>query len=457
MGEFLFDEFDQVTARQWKQKIQFDLKGADYNETLLWESNEGIKVKPFYHLDDFEMLEIPKFEGQASICQSIFISDEHTANFLAKDALKRGATTIQFEANEPFEIALVLQDIKPGDVGRSVYFKLNFLSENFHLDVIQRTKAYATFLNVDPIGNLVKDGNWFRNKEADFELLNTLLSKASERTHIMTVDAGHYQNAGANSVQQIAYALSHANEYLHAFMSNEIQSIGTLRFDFAVGSNYFFEIAKLRAFRYLWSLLCEEYKLSIEPHIFASPSLRNKTLYDYNTNMLRTTTECMSALLGGANVISNVAYDAVYHKKNEFGERIARNQLLILQEESYFKEASNFPDGAYYIESLTKQLAEKALELFKDIENSGGFLKQVFEGTIQRKIAQNAVREQEHFDSGHEVLLGTNKHPNQNDRMKNELELYPFIKTKPRKTLVQPIIAKRLAEPLEQERLKKEN
>ena len=169
--------------------------------------------------------------------------------------------------------------------------------------------------------------------------------------------------------------------------------------------------------------------------------------------MLRTTTECMSAILGGANAVANLPYDALYHKDNEFGDRISRNQLLVLKHESYFDKVNNPADGAYYIETITQQLAEKALDLFKDIERNGGFITQLIEGTIQRKISESAAKQQELFDSGKEVLLGTNKFPNKNDLMKDELELYPFVKQNPRKTLITPIIEKRLAEKLEQERL----
>ena len=224
----------------------------------------------------------------------------------------------------------------------------------------------------------------------------------------------------------------------------------------AVGSNYFFEIAKLRALRLLFSTLSKEYNHDLECNIMATPTKRNKTLYDYNVNLLRTTTECMSAILGNANYIANLPYDALYHKDNEFGDRIARNQLLILKHESYFDIVNNAADGSYYIEEITNQLAEKALVLFKEIEANGGFITQLIEGTIQRKISESAVKEQEWFDSGKEVLLGTNKHPNKNDRMKHDLELYPFVKQNPRKTLITPIIEKRLAEKMEQERLAQE-
>jgi len=172
--------------------------------------------------------------------------------------------------------------------------------------------------------------------------------------------------------------------------------------------------------------------------------------------MLRTTTECMSAIIGGSNTICNLPYDYIYHKSNDFGERIARNQLLILKHESYFNKVNNPSDGAYYIETLTTQLAGKALTLFKDIEKNEGFLKQLKAGTIQRKIKESANKEQQQFNTGKSILLGINKYTNPNDKVKNNLEIYPFIKTKQRKTLIEPIIEKRLAEMLEQERLKTE-
>ena len=266
-------------------------------------------------------------------------------------------------------------------------------------------------------------------------------------------NSGLYQNSGATMVQQIAYSLAHANEYF-----NRITPIYTpIVFQVSVGTNYFFEIAKLRALRLLFNLIAKEYNHNMDCHILVSPTKRNKTLYDYNINMLRTTTECMSAILGGADAIANLPYDAIYHKDNEFSDRIARNQLLILKHESYFDKANNPADGSYYIESLTQQLAEKALALFHDIEAQGGFLKQLNAGIIQRKIQESADKEQELFDNGKEILLGTNKHRNTNDRMKDDLQLFPFVRITPRKTLISPIIERRLAEKMEQERLKAEN
>ena len=321
------------------------------------------------------------------------------------------------------------------------------------MNLIEFINKKDIFLNIDLISNLSKTGNWFYNNKKDHDILKLILNETKKNIAVLGVDVSHYQNSGANSIQQIAYALAHANEYLNFITSNKItkQSF-SINFNFSIGSNYFFEIAKLRAFRYLFDLLLSEYNLKATANIFVEPSFRNKTLYDYNVNMLRTTTECMSAILGGANTISNIAYDAVFHKKNEFGERIARNQLIILKEESYLKNA-DFANGSYYIEELTHEIAEKALKVFKDIEKNGGFVNQLFKGTIQRKIEESANKEQKLFDDNNLVLLGTNKHPNKEDKMKDDLQLYPFLKTKKHETLIKPILAKRLAEKLEQERL----
>jgi methylmalonyl-CoA mutase len=328
---------------------------------------------------------------------------------------------------------------------------LSFLSTDFvnKINTIAKSKNAIIYLNLDPIGHLAKEGNWCTTAEKDnFETLNLL----SQNCSILSVDGSLYQNAGANMVQQIAYTLSHANEYF-----NRISSINKpMVLRVAVGTNYFFEIAKLRALRLLFNTIAKEYNHTQDCHLLVTPTKRNKTIYDYNVNMLRTTTECMSAIFGGSDTIVNLPYDALYHKNNEFGDRISRNQLLILKKESYFDKVDNPADGSYYIESLTQQLAEKALVLFKDIEANGGFLKQLNDGTIKRKIQESADHEQKLFDEGKEILLGTNKYPNKNDKMKHDLELFPFVKIKPRKTLITPIIEKRLSEQTEQERLSTE-
>lgn len=454
MNKFLFKEFDEVSAKQWKQKIQYDLKGADYNKTLIGKSPEGIHIKPFYHQDDFdkEFSPIPGQPEHWTIVQKVFIDDEETANKLAIDSLSRGAEAILFQSDKEFDISVVFNNFPFNK--SEIYFDFNFLSLDFLEELkgfFQNQKANVRY-SIDIVGNFVRTGNWFYDQEKDFEILKAFISEKTNS--IITIDASVYQNAGANIVQQLAYALAITNEYFNLLQKDLNEKSFT--FKFAIGSNYFFEIAKIRAFRKLFQLVAKEYGAKEACHILTIPSKRNKTIYDYNVNLLRTTTECMSAILGGADAVCNMAYDAIYHKNNEFGERISRNQLLILKEESYFDVVQNPADGTYYIESLTDELAEKALDVFKDIENKGGFLEQLKEGVVQKKIKESAIAEQKLFDSGELKLLGTNYHTNSNDRMKHDLELYPFLKRNKRKTVIEPVLEKRLSEESDQERLEKE-
>ena len=451
MSKSLFNDFEGVSSKAWKQKIQVDLKGADYNDTLIWKTNEGIDVKPFYHPDEFDSLpEVSNSKAtEWKICQSITVEDAKEANKTAINAIERGAESILFiVTSKNVSVEDLLKNITcPVEV------KCEFLSESFSTN-LKAINSELT-LHTDIIGNLAKTGNWYSNLKEDHAIFDAIV----KTTNQFSVDLSLYQNAGASIIQQLAYGMAHANEYLNhldSIISSEAKSTLDITINVSVDSNYFFEIAKLRALRLLWSALANEYGINTDCKIIASPSKRNKTIYDYNVNLLRTTTECMSAVLGGANVVCNSPYDALYHKSNEFGERISRNQLLVLKNESYFDKVNNPADGAYYIENLTEQLAEKALVLFKDIEANGGFLHQLKEGTIQRKIKESAAKEQADFDAEKLVLLGTNKHPNPNDKMKNDLEISPFLKIEKRKTIIEPILQKRLSEKLETKRLKEE-
>lgn len=452
MAEKLFLDFDKISSKQWKQLIQFELKGADYNESLVWESLEGIKVKPFYHKDEDGISNPIQHPNGFSIVQPIYVFDVEKSNLRAIESLKRGAESLFFTLpSNTIEPEKLLQNI-PLDK-TVVFLSCTFLDVEFikrYHNFGKLNLATFYFLN-DPIGQLMTEGNWFENQPSDMEQMKVFQKHSIE--NYVSINTGISQNAGANMVQQLAYCLAHLNEYhqhLEIFPKNTV-------FQIAVGGNYFFEIAKIRALRWLVISYFNGMGIDSNIRIISTPSRRNKTIYDYNINMLRTTTECMSAILGGSDFVMNLPYDHLYHKDNEFGDRIARNQLLILKNESYFNEVVNATEGSYFIESLTKQLAEKALELFKDIEKNGGLITQLIEGTIQRKIEETAEKEQQLFNNKKEILVGTNKYPNPKDLMKNDLELFPFVKTQPRKTLIKPIIAKRWAEQLEQERLEQES
>jgi len=455
-----FGEFAEVSAKQWKQKIQYDLKGADYNEELVWESPEGIKVKPFYHREDLEGLRTlpPQAPRSWEIVEPVYGGDLEKAGARAHGLLKKGAEGLLFtlpEATMDPERLLAKVDLE----AVPLYFDLQFLDPVPIAALVSRTADHkgGIHMALDPIGQLVRSGNWYQDQGKDFGVLGEILAlPRPQGGTLVGIHMDHYQNAGAHAVQQLAYGLAHAHEYLHHFAGTVGAHALKPCFKVAIGGNYFFEIAKLRALRWLWDSLSGAYSRKGDCQILAMPSRRNKTLYDYNVNLLRTNSECMSAVLGGADAICNLPYDALYHKENAFGRRIARNQLLLLREEGHFNGASHVADGAYYIESLTEQLAQRALELFKGIEASGGFLSALKKGSVQQKIRESAAKEQDLFDRGELVLLGTNRFQNPGDRMKGELQLHPFVKKRGRKTLIEPIVARRLAEGSEQKRLEDE-
>ncbi|MDY8137634.1 methylmalonyl-CoA mutase subunit beta [Aquimarina sp. 2201CG5-10] len=456
MTKPLFDNFDEVSTKQWKQKIQFDLKGADYNEALIFKSLEGIDIKPFYNQDDLTNIDITQLHPTSwKNAHRVLVNEAGEGNKKALDLIKKGVESIYFViTNQNISLPTLFQNL-PKEI--PLFVQTEFLSSayNKELNTIAKNDDLKIWVLTDIIGNLSQTGNWFKNLKEDHTNLELLTNESSHLKSIISIDCGLYQNAGATMVQQLAYGIAHINEYLNHFDTKEVNPFknSPVVFKVAIGGNYFFEIAKLRALRLLWNTLAAEYGIQKNCHILAFPSYRNKTILDYNVNMLRTTTECMSAILGGADTIYNVPYDAIYNLDNDFGTRISLNQLLILKNESYFGLVSNPASGAYYIESLTDQLAEKALSLFKNIEEGGGFLHQLKSGIIQKKIKESADKEQELFDAEKIVLTGSNKYQN-TEEVIPRFEKPPFPEKKARKTILAPIITRRLPQQIEQKTVK---
>ena len=460
MKQLLFQDFEEVSAKQWKQKIQADLKGADYNEKLVTKTLHGINIKPFYSSEDVnETLKVSN-PAHWNICEKIYVSSAVQANSKALEKLQKGTAAIWFILpSKEIDCAELIKDL-PDDI--SIYLELEFLDSEFiqKLDQIISDKKLKIFLQTDIIGKLARTGNWFDNLRSDYEELDNIVLHSKNFESLISINLGLYQNAGANIPQQLAYSIAQATEYLNHLagldLSEDNKKDFKFQFKVSIGSDFFFEISKIRALRWLFDTVAKEFGFNTTCHVIAQPTKRTKTLYDYNVNLLRTTTESMSAILGGADAICNMPYDAIYHKDNEFGDRIARNQLLIMQNESYLDKVGNVAEGTYYIESITRQLAEKALDIFKDIEKGGGFLKELKAGLIQKKLKESAAEEQEKFNNGDLILIGTNKFENLQDKMQNDIELYPFLKRNPRKTLLEPILEKRLSEESEQKRLEEE-
>jgi len=440
----LFQDFKPVSSKEWKQKIQFDLKGADY-QTLLTHTIEKIDIKPFYHLDSYHPFENVD-NGNSKIVQFGRINDENIANKIAKNALNKGADYYSFSFDRVFHIESVIQNL---DFDKLI-FKSNILDVDFISELYGKTLGKAQIL-LDPIGHFSHYGNWYTNEKTDFDQLKKLQNTFPADYKFIGIGVDIYKNAGASVTQELAYALSHAVEYIEKL---DISVANRIQFNFAIGNHYFFEIAKFKVFRYLWQLILDEYGVNADIVIHAQPSIRNKTVFDSYINMLRTGIEMMSAILGGVDFVGNLPFDSVYKKTNEFSERIAKNQLLVLKEEAYLKKASNSFEGTYYLENISGQIAEKALEIFKQIEKGNGFLAQLYKEKIQEKIAETANHTQNGFDKGKVVLVGSNKYINESEKPE-KIEIYPFLRKRSGQTLVRPIVSKRLAEEIEIKRLNK--
>jgi len=454
-----FSTFDALGDKQWKQHIQMELGGKDYNDTLIWESPEGIAVKPFYSASSqkHQGYVIPNMPRNWQTIVAVFVDDPAVARHLVKTALEQGAKGLYIQANSPFDCAKVFREI---DLSQTrIYLRTSFLDSVFSKkSEAFFKKAKATLHhNIDPLFHLAHTGVWHTNCAADHQILGDLINDFEPEAQILGVHMDLYQNAGATITQQLGYALAHLHEAIHCLQSNG-KKTGQLRVTFMVslGTNYFFEIAKMRALRLLVNRLGKTINLKISCHVLAMPSKRYSTIYDYNNNLLRHTTELMSGILGGANSLCNFPYDELYKKSHAFSQRLSRNQLLILERESFRELGQDMAQGAYYIESLTADLAEKALVLLKDIEASGGFLRQLKSGQIQKKIRESHAKANQDLHANVHTMLGINAFVDEGQRMQDQLELFPFDKKNPRKTLIEPILERRLATEIEQNRYNNE-
>lgn len=448
----LFADFEPDPAAQWKLRIQAELRGGDYNELMTRTTAEGIRTKPFYTKEDLPEDPTEYLRTGAGWNAGMYLDPDDGGDPAGRIETAMAGGIHNFLVTVRSEAGWLA-----GVAADTAAFWLDW--RDIHLDpgaALPAEWSRKALLLPDPVGHLAETGNWSQNRSADLVRLCALCGEHPDGVTVQ-VRSDVYQQAGADCVQQLAYAISHAQEYL--LLADENPSLSPALenpvFRVACGSDYFMEIAKIRALRRLWHLLASQSGLSGRCRILAMPGLRNKTIYDYNTNMLRTTLECMAAATGGADLVCNQPYDTLYHKPNAFADRIARNQLLILKEEAYFSKIANPADGSYYIESLTDQLGRKALELFKNLEKGGGMLRQLKEHKIQKKIRESARLEQAAFDSGDRVLVGSNVFPNPDDRMAGDLEKNPESGN-PGKTLIEPLRLRRLARQYEKERLRDE-
>lgn len=484
----LFEQFPPVSAEEWLERITVDLKGADFNKRLVWKTRDGLSVMPFYRQEERDKLryhdllpgDFPYIRGvnisdnNWLIRQDITVTDYKAANAGAHDLLMRGVNSPGFIIADPQTISdenvsLLLDGIRPDSV------ELNFLSVGRAKELLAAVRAYLRstgadkgdiniVISADPLGRLAANGTLCVSVEEGLDYLAGLVNDSAESEGVRCLEpAGTlFSNAGAGPVAELAYTLSLGNDYIASMAERGIEAAktaGVMRFSFGIGSDFFPEIAKLRAARLLWATIMKGWGAgqgdAAVMKIHSVTGRWNKALYDPYVNMLRTQTEAMSAVIGGADSLTVEPFDIVFRRPDDFSERIARNQQLLLMEEAHLGRVADPGAGSYYLEELTAMMARQAWDLFLEIENEGGFLSALRKGIIQERISSAAALRKSDTARRRETILGVNQFPDFRETKATEhdkLILHPD-NTPDSEPEVKPIIASRGAEEFERLRL----
>jgi len=471
----LFEEFPQVSSEDWKNKIVTDLKGADFDKKLVWKTIEGFNVQPYYRAENLEGLDyldvmpghFPFIRGKRKtnnswfVRQDIEVSTPAEANKKALDVLMKGATSLGFviedsSAYTKDDVAALLNEITLDAVELCFVIKKgkkNFLSLFVELIKAQGVdpKEIKGSVNVDYLGNLTLKGAFCYDSQSaceDFMAEVLEITKELPKFKIFQVSADYFQNAGSTLSQELAFALAAGADYLSAASEKGLDAglvAPRIKFNFAVGGNYFMEIAKFRAAKMLWAKVVDAYKPKCNDscgckcehdtcccagkmNIHAITATFNKTVYDPYVNMLRTTTEAMSAALGGVDSLTVLPFNSIYEAPTEFSERIARNQQIILQEESYFDKIVDPGAGSYYIEQLTDKITEQAWKLFLEVQDKGGYAEAFKAGYVQEVINATVTERVKRIASRRDNVLGTNQFPNFGEIAEDGLDTSVFEK-----------------------------
>jgi methylmalonyl-CoA mutase len=462
----LFSEFPAISKQKWVEKVNLDLKGADFQKKLVWKTLEDSAIDPFYtsedmgnlgYLKDFHNLNLNSSDPQAGprswiIYETIPVANEQDANLEAQKSLHMGVNGLNFlfSNTDIPDFGSLLTSIYPNIVPVKFTIKKNsaaFLNQ--YLQTIQESygidkKDVMGGLNFDPLLNYTLKGNF---DEKEIEALGECLKTSKDISDFIpvTVNGSHFHNSGANTAQEIALVISTAVEYIERFRSMDISIediLSGLEFSMAVGTNYFMEIAKIRALRILFYGIIKMYEVRdfhpADIRVHGESSVWTKTIYDPYVNMLRNTTEAMSAILGGCNSISISAFDEIFSTPTDFSKRISRNISNLLKEESYFDKVADPAAGSFYIEQLTDKLVENSLDIFKDLESDGGFISSFENGKIKSMIDVSRDKKHDMISKRRDIYIGTNQYPNTNEAIDFDEVNVDHISLAEKSNLLQP-------------------
>lgn len=426
------------------EKITADLKGADFDKRLVWKTRDGLRVKPFYRDEDlgklphtgllpgdYPYLRGTEYDGNRWLVrQEITVTDWKEANGRALELLMRGVSSLGFVIDDPATITPeAVAELLDGLHLESI--EIDFTTAGGARELLEALSRYMgsrgtdmskvqITIPADPLGRLAANGTLCVPVADGLDYLAHLVRERAEMPGIRCLGPTGtlFSNAGAGPVAELAYTLALASDYMAALTERGIDAdtaAASMRFTFGIGPEFFPEIAKLRAARMLWAAIVKAWGAESDDaavmQIHSVTGRWNKSLYDPYVNMLRTQSEAMSAVLGGAGTITVEAFDTIFRTPGEFSERIARNQQLLLMEEAHLDKVADPGAGSYYIEQLTAMVAEEAWKLFLEIENEGGFLEALRKGIIQERIATAAERRMSDVSRRREVLLGVNQYP----------------------------------------------
>lgn len=446
--EKLFDQFPAISTEEWKAKVDADLKGVPFEKKLVWRTNEGFNVQPMYRAEDIENLkttdslpgEYPYVRGTRTendwlTRQEIIAGTAAEANAKAIEVLGKGVTSLGFKVEET-TVETVATLLKGIDISK---VEINFSCCPCHatelaqavVDYVKTNNACDSFhgsIDFNPYRRAFKHGAQIPAEMAQKAVELLSIVKDVPALRVLSVNSDTLNNAGAYIFQELGYALAWGAEWLTLLTEAGVsvdEVAKRIKFNMGISSNYFMELAKFRAARMLWAQIVEQYKpackCSCKMVAHATTSTFNMTIFDAHVNLLRSQTEAMSAALAGVDSITVTPFDKAYKTPDDFSERIARNQQFLLKEESHLDKVVDPAGGSYYVETLTASIAQEAWKLFLSVEENGGFLACVNNGTVQDAV--NASSEKRHVDMARrkEVLLGTNQYPNFGEMAANKI------------------------------------